>query len=129
MHQSSSWQELLARAAEAFIVSPDASVQPRPDGPAHDPATIFTAEAYKVATLAASKKRERRAGSSVPHRAGTTSTSGDESGSEDETQLLDGGEAKPGAAALGLNVGAEGGAGPVATKAKKKRKRSKRVGR
>ncbi|GAA5844694.1 hypothetical protein JCM9279_002884 [Rhodotorula babjevae] len=128
-HEPSSWQELLARAAEAFIDSPNATAQPRPDGPAHDPATIFTAEAYKVAMLATAKKRERGAGSSAPHRAATASTSGDESGSEDETQLLDGGEAKPGAAALAAGRDAEGGVIAATGKSKKKRKRSKRVGR
>lgn len=122
--ESLSWQALLTRAAEAFMDSPDATLQP-----AHEPASVFTAEAYKVATLAAGKKRERAVGPSAPHRAGTTSTSGDESGSEDETQQLDGGEVKPGAAASASSVGAEGGQGQVAGKAKKKRKRSKRVGR
>lgn len=129
------WQDLLARAVDAFLDSPDAQNpnQHRPSGSPIDAASVFTAEAFKVASAAAGKKRARGGNSAATQRSGTTtSTSGDETGSEAEMQPNGEGELKP--SLNGFALGAAGGAGaggsgaPVGGKGKKKRKRPKRVG-
>ncbi|GAA6051095.1 hypothetical protein JCM3770_004710 [Rhodotorula araucariae] len=124
---AASWQALLARAADAFVDSVHATTQYGADGRVLDPASVFTAEAFRLASTAAGKKRERLP--TIGDDGEEESSSEDGTQTQTQTQMqtqTQAGDVKPGLVAYGFGAG--GGAQAGKNGKKKKRSRKPRVG-